>query len=119
MKEVSVSEERERKVRKLTSLRESLGDDELRQVDLVLQEIRNDLLRVGFGTLNVALDEHLTQTGVDDGDDETAVVTTDGLRRRKGSDQERGRRGEERIHTSIPFVSILSYFSGFVQYSPA
>ena len=72
-------------------LGEGLGDDELREIDLVLEQVGDDALGVAaesdgvlradalLGALDVALDEHLAEAGVDDGDDEAAIVTTDGL----------------------------------------
>lgn len=100
----------------LTSLRQRLGNDELREIDLVLQEIGDGLLGVFLGSLDVALDEHLAQAGLDDGDDEAAVISTDSLKASEGESQPRRRqRRRQRELTSIPLVSILSHFSGFVQ----
>lgn len=67
-------------LRRIVGLGERLRNDELRQVDLILQEVGDDLLRIVLRALDVALDEHFPQAGVDDRNDEAAVVATDGLR---------------------------------------
>lgn len=72
-------------LRGVVGFREGFGDDELRQIDLVLQEVRDDLLGVVLGALDVSLDEHFPQARVDDGHDEAAVVATNSLRGRIAS----------------------------------
>ena len=82
-----------RLLRGVVGFGQGFRDDELRQVDLVLQEVRDDLLRVIFGALDIALDEHLAQASVDHGHDEPAVVSSNGLpsngpvRRLKATDE--------------------------------
>lgn len=126
-----------------TGFRERFRDDELREIDLVRQEVGNDLLCVQFGPLHVSFDQHFAQARVDDRHDQATIVATNSLGEKRDIVQSRslaqhgscvsrgaGRprwqvaRGKEETKrkvkpTSIPFVSILSYLSGLVQYSPA
>lgn len=81
-----------------TGFCESLGDDELREINLVLEKVRDHLLRVLLGALDVPVDEHLAEAGVDDGDHKTAVVSTDSLRRDSRSVFKRVRRRKQRTH---------------------
>lgn len=79
------------------SFGQSFCDDQLRQIDFVLQQVRNDLLRIAvaswlvflrvdrwrkhlrFCTLDVSLFEHKIQTGLNNGDHHSTIVSSYGL----------------------------------------
>jgi hypothetical protein len=99
------SELRSQRAGKRTSFSEGFRDDQLRHVDLVLEELRDDLLCVPtrgnvwtryqqrvklhetmvrkldelFSTLDVPVDQHLVQARLDDRLNEPTVISSNGL----------------------------------------
>lgn len=69
-----------------------------------------------FGPFHIAVDEHLSQASFDNGLDEPTIISADSLEQRV-NENNHIQRGY--TLTSIPLVSILSYFLGLVQYKPA
>ncbi len=60
-------------------LGERFGDDEVRHVDLVLQQVRHGVLDELLGAVDVAVDEEHAESRLNDCLDQAAVVSTDGL----------------------------------------
>jgi len=69
-----------------------------------------------LGIIYVPVDQHFMQACLNDGGDQSTVVSSDSLSMLK---LQRHLSSNPLPPTSIPFESILSYFSGRVQYNPA